>query len=178
MPSLTTPVLLPFVGCSTSQQHTSVSRGWICSDSCTCCHTEIEVADRTFHLTQSRKTDTRPTSFSTHSITPSAKNTSFYHWYDSTWEKTQREKAGTERRSAALEADALPPGQQGGPPPVKGWYSNRAQHVSFTRRVRTGSAGTSLPATTRTLVIMQELLYDSGPTSPSTGPITLGFRIP
>ena len=41
-----------FVGCLTSQQHASVSQGRICSDNFTCCHTEIEVADQTFHLTQ------------------------------------------------------------------------------------------------------------------------------
>ena len=39
-----------FVGCLTSQQHASVSWGRICSDSCTCCHTETEVADQTFIL--------------------------------------------------------------------------------------------------------------------------------
>ena len=36
-----------FVGCLTSQQHASVSQGRIC------CHTEIEVTDQIFHLTQS-----------------------------------------------------------------------------------------------------------------------------
>ena len=40
------------VGCLTSQQHASVSQGRICSDNFTCCHTEIEVADPTFYLTQ------------------------------------------------------------------------------------------------------------------------------
>ena len=44
------------VGCSTSQQHASVSQGRICSDNGTCCHTEVEVADQTFHLTQSQYT--------------------------------------------------------------------------------------------------------------------------
>ena len=39
------------VGCLTFQQHASVSQGRICSDDFTCCHTEIEVADQTFHLT-------------------------------------------------------------------------------------------------------------------------------
>ena len=34
-----------FAGCLMSQQHASVSQGWICSDNSTCCHTEIEVAD-------------------------------------------------------------------------------------------------------------------------------------
>ena len=51
-------VLLLFVGCLTSQQHASVSQGQIYSDSFMCCHTEIEVADPTFHLTQSQYTDT------------------------------------------------------------------------------------------------------------------------
>ena len=54
-----------FVGCLTSQQHARVSQGRICSGNFTCCHTEIEVADQTFHLTQSQYTDTRPTSPST-----------------------------------------------------------------------------------------------------------------
>ena len=36
-----------FVGSLTSQQHASVSLGWICSDNFTCCHTEIEAADQT-----------------------------------------------------------------------------------------------------------------------------------
>ena len=53
------------VGCLTSQQHASVSQGRICLDNSTCCHTEIEVADQTFHLTQSQYTDTGPTSPST-----------------------------------------------------------------------------------------------------------------
>ena len=44
------------VGCLTSQQHASVSdsQGLICLDNCICCHTELEVADPTFHLTQSQ----------------------------------------------------------------------------------------------------------------------------
>ena len=60
-----------FVGCLTSQQHASVSQGRICSDNLTCCHTEIEVADQTFHLTRSQHTDTDP-------ITPGA-------WHGSHW---------------------------------------------------------------------------------------------
>ena len=50
-----------FVGCLMSQQHASVSQGRICSDSFTCCHTEIEVADPIFYLTRSQYTDTGPT---------------------------------------------------------------------------------------------------------------------
>ena len=63
---------LLFVGCLTSQQHASVSQGWICSDKFTCCHTEIEVADQTFYLIQSQYTDTGPTSPSADPITPGA----------------------------------------------------------------------------------------------------------
>ena len=59
-----------FVGCLTSQQHASVSQGRFCSDKFTCCHTEIEVADQTFYLTQSQYTDTGMTSPSTDPITP------------------------------------------------------------------------------------------------------------
>ena len=53
-----------FVGCLTSQQHASVSRGRICTDNFACCHTEMEVADQTFYLTQSQYSDSRPTSTS------------------------------------------------------------------------------------------------------------------
>ena len=60
------------VGCLTSQQHASVSQGRVCTDNFTCCHTEIEVADPTFYLTQSQYTDTGPTSPSADPITPGA----------------------------------------------------------------------------------------------------------
>ena len=66
------------VCCLTSQQHASVSLGRICSDYFTCCHSEIEVADPTFHLTQSQYTDTGPTSPNTDPITPGA-------WQGSHW---------------------------------------------------------------------------------------------
>ena len=59
--------------CLTSQQHASVSQGRICSDNLTSCHTEIEVADQTFYLTQSLYTDTGPTSPSTDPRTPGAR---------------------------------------------------------------------------------------------------------
>ena len=57
------------VGCLTSQRHTSASQGRICSDNFTYCHTEIEVADQSFYLTQSQYTDTGPTSPSIDPIT-------------------------------------------------------------------------------------------------------------
>ena len=56
----------------------SVSQGRICSDNFTCCHTEIEVADQTFYLTQSQYTDTGPTSPSADPIMPGA-------WQGSHW---------------------------------------------------------------------------------------------
>ena len=62
----------------TSQQHGSVSQGQICSDNITSYHTEIEVADPTFHLTLSQCTDTRPTNPSTDPITPGT-------WQGSHW---------------------------------------------------------------------------------------------
>ena len=66
------------VGCFTSQQQASVSQGRICSDNFTRCHTEIEVADPTFFLTQSHYTDTGPTSPRAEPIMPGA-------WQGSNW---------------------------------------------------------------------------------------------
>ena len=66
------------VACLTSQQHASVSQGRICADNLTCCHTEIEVADQTFYLTQSQYTVTGPTSPSADPISPGA-------WQGSHW---------------------------------------------------------------------------------------------
>ena len=66
------------VGRLTSQQHASASQGRTCSDNFTCCHTEIEVADQTFYLTQSQYTDTGLTSPSAAPITPGA-------WQGSRW---------------------------------------------------------------------------------------------
>ena len=65
-------VVCLLVGCLTSHQQASVSQGRICSDSFTCCHTEIEVADQPFYLTQSQYTDTGPTSPSADPMTPGA----------------------------------------------------------------------------------------------------------
>ena len=61
-----------------SKQHASVSQGRICSDNFTCCHTEIEVADEIFYLTQSQYSDTGPTS-------PSARPRSPGAWRGSHW---------------------------------------------------------------------------------------------
>ena len=97
------------VGCLTSQQHASVSQGRICSDNFTCCHTEIEVTDQTFYLTQSQYTDTGPTSPSADPITPGA-------WHGSHWSAnfevtgmTHPEKSRLDSNpgSSALEVGAL-----------------------------------------------------------------------
>ena len=70
-PGVVGSALVPvFVGCLTSQQQASVSQGRICSDNVACCHTEIEVADQTFYLTQSQYNDTGPTSPSADPIVP------------------------------------------------------------------------------------------------------------
>ena len=66
------------VACLTSQQQASVSKGRICSDNFTRCHTEIEVTDQTFYLTQSQYTDTGPTSPSADPLSPGARQGS--HW--------------------------------------------------------------------------------------------------
>ena len=101
------------VGCLTSQQQASVSQGRICSDNFTCCHTEIEVADPTFYLTQSQYTDTGPTSPSADPITPGAWQGSHWSanfevtaWYDSTPKKSRR-KRDSNPGPSALEEDAL-----------------------------------------------------------------------
>ena len=67
-----------FVGGLTSQQHASIFQGRICSGNFTCCHTETEVADQTFYLTQSQYTDTGPTNLNADPITPGA-------WQGSSW---------------------------------------------------------------------------------------------
>ena len=57
-----TKIVCWLVACLTSQRSASVSQGRVCSDKCTCCHTEIEGSDQTCYLTQSQYTDTGTTS--------------------------------------------------------------------------------------------------------------------
>ena len=94
------------VGYLTSQQQASASQGRICSDNCTCCHSEIEVADPTFYLTQSQYTDSGPTNPSADPITPGVKCQFLSHWYDSTRKKSRR-KRDSNPGPSALGADAL-----------------------------------------------------------------------
>ena len=103
---------LLFVGCLTSKQHASVTQGRICLDNCTCCHTEIEVADQTFHLTQSLCTNTWPTSPSADPKMPGAWQSS--HWSTNFWvtgmtppSKNLWCKREPNFGSSAPEADAL-----------------------------------------------------------------------
>ena len=103
-----------FVGCLTSQQHASVSQGRICTDNYTCCHTEIEAADQTFHLTQSQYTDTGPTSPSADPKTPGAWSANFEVTGMTRPRKKSRRKRDSNPGPSALEADALPLGQRGG----------------------------------------------------------------
>ena len=70
--------LFCFVGCLTFQQHASVSKGQICSDNCTCCHTQTDIADKTFYLAQPQYTDTGTR---TDPLTPGA-------WQGSHWSTT------------------------------------------------------------------------------------------
>ena len=118
-----------FIGCLTSQQHASVSQGRICSNNLTCCHTEIEVADQTFHLTRSQYTDTGPTSPSADTLTPVA-------WQGSHWSanfevtgitrprKKSRRKRDPNPGSSALEADALTT------TPTRRWLHNKERRQS------------------------------------------------
>ena len=117
--------LLAFFLSLTSQQHASVSQRRICEDKFTCYHTEIEVADPTFHLTQSQYTDAGPTSPSAGPITPGAWQGSHWsanvlsHWYDSTW-KTPKGASGIRTPNlSALEADALTTRPRGGRPGLR-----------------------------------------------------------
>ena len=66
------------VGCLTSQQHAGVSEGLRSSESCTYCHTETEVIDQTFYLTQQQYTGTGPTRPNADPNTPDAWQCS--HW--------------------------------------------------------------------------------------------------
>ena len=61
-----------------SQQRACVFQGGSPQTVCTCCHTEIEVADQTFYLAQSQHTDNGPTSPNADPITPGAWQCS--HW--------------------------------------------------------------------------------------------------
>ena len=100
------------VGCLKFQQRVCVSQGRICSDKCTCCPTETEIADQTCSLAQSQYTDTGPAG-------PSADLTyggsvaawlpeyqCLSHWYDSTWKKPEG-KAGIKHSAVSIPLVAI-----------------------------------------------------------------------
>ena len=94
-------VVCLLVGCLTSQQHTRVFQGRICTDNFTCCHTEVETADQTFYLTQSQYTDTGPTSPSADPIMPGA-------WQGSHWSAIFSVTGMTRPRKIAVQAGFEP----------------------------------------------------------------------
>ena len=101
-----------FAGWSTSQEHASVSKGRICSDNCTCLHTEREVADQTCHLTQSQYTDTRSANLSAYPTSADACQgrlwiINFKVTGMTRPGKIPEGKAGIEPSPPALKADAL-----------------------------------------------------------------------
>ena len=131
------------VGCLTSQKHASVSQRRIYSDNCTCCHTEIEVANPTFYLTQSQYTDTGLTSPSADPVTPGV-------WQSSQWSanfevtgmtrpgKKSRRKRDSNSGPSAFWADALTTRPTRWSKTPDAW---RGSHWSTTRTrsARTGS---------------------------------------
>ena len=150
------------VCCLTSQQHANVSQGRICSHNCTCCHTEREVADQTFCLTQSQYTDTGPTGPSAYPITPFA-------WQGSHW-------------SANFEITGMTrPGKN---PVARGILSllvgclTSQQHAGVSQgRICTDNftcCHTEIEAADQTFHLTQSQYTDTGQTSPSADPITPG----
>ena len=121
------------VACLTSQQHASVSQGRICSDNFTCCHTEIEVSDPTFYLTQSQYTDTGLTSPSADPITPGA-------WQGSHWSANFEVTGMTRPRKIPAQAGFEP-----------GTFRSRGGRLTTrsTRRSRQRNSARSLGKVTR-----------------------------
>ena len=93
------------------QQHACVSQGQICSNYFRCCHTETEVADQTFYLTQSQYADTTPTSPRADPITPGACRVATWMPFSKSLvrldpEKSPRCKRESNLGSSAPKADA------------------------------------------------------------------------
>ena len=94
-----------FVGYLTSQQHASISQGWICTDNFTCCHTVLEVADQTSYLTQSQYADTGPASPSADLTLPGAWQGS--HW-SANFSVTGMTRPRTNRSASRIRTRDLP----------------------------------------------------------------------
>ena len=102
-----------------SQKHASVPQGRNCSASCTCCHTAREVGRSKFlsRLVHSILTPGQPVpALTLQRQAPGRVSTRVPFYKSLAWPwhgKRSTAKAGVEPRPAALEVDALPPGQQG-----------------------------------------------------------------
>ena len=70
--------MLPLSDLSAGQVISAATLRLICRTSNKCCHSQIEVADQAFYLTQSQNTDTGQTSLSTDLVTPGARQGT--HW--------------------------------------------------------------------------------------------------
>ena len=101
-----------FVACLTSQQQASVSHGRICSDNCTCCHTEASCRSNVLSHPVTQYTDTETTSPSADPITQGV-------WQGSHWSinfqvtgmtrpRKSRRKWESNPLSPALEAPRRP----------------------------------------------------------------------
>ena len=100
------------VGSLTSQQRAGVSRGRICSDSCTCRLTEREVACQIWYLIRWQYTDTGSTNHSTVPITPDAWRGSHKTTSVEVTGEVPIGKAGFDLRPTALKVDSLPLGHR------------------------------------------------------------------
>ena len=109
-PSFSRTGISLLAGCLTSQQHASVSQGWICSENLTCCHTEIEVADLSTSPSHSILTPGRPVpALTLYRQAPGRVATGVPIFESLVWldpEKSRR-KRDLNPGSSALEADAL-----------------------------------------------------------------------
>ena len=92
----------------------SVSWGRICQDKFTCCHTEKEVADKTFYLTQSRYIDNGPTAPSVDPIMAGA-------WQGSLWSANFYVNSKTQ-------PGKIPPAQVGIEPQIFRSWGRRLNH--------------------------------------------------
>ena len=100
-----------FAGCLMSQQHASVSQGWICSDKSTCCHTETScksnIPSHPVRVYWQRANQSQHWPYSARRLAGYPLECQcLSHWYDLTPEKS-RLKQDSNLGSSALEVDAL-----------------------------------------------------------------------
>ena len=148
-----------FVACLTPQQQARVSQGRICSDKFTCCHTETEVVDQTFYLTQSKYTDTG-------SPSPSADPTTPDVWQGSHWSGT-----------GMTRPEKIPP-QAGFEPRIFRSRGGRLNHYTneavFQERSCMVNCKCCHTEAHQACYLDQSRVTDTGKASPSTDPIIPG----